>query len=84
MTGLRGASTYAWESLLFGNHRPIQSTLRGTLWLYTHNVLTRNRNAGAQFLFLARAVQLKGDLRLWSGYSYVKQKLHAKYLPNEL
>lgn len=26
MTGLQGASTYAWESLLFGNHHPIQPT----------------------------------------------------------
>lgn len=59
-------------------------TQRSTLLPYTHNVLTRNRNAGAQFLFLARVVQLKGELRLWSGYSYVKQKLHAKYMPNEL
>lgn len=56
-------------------------TLRGALFCC---ILTMNRKAGAQFLFLARSAQLKEELRLGSEYSYIKQKLHPKYMPNEL
>lgn len=55
--------------------------LRGTLFCC---ILTMNRKARAWFLFLARSAQLKGELRLGSDYSYIKQKLHPKYMPNEL
>lgn len=47
------------------SHKP---TLRGAVFW---RILTMNRKAGAQFPFLARSAELKGKLRLGSGYSYI-------------